>query len=382
MFDFVTEINILLTLIVIFAGVLTSLYGKYKNYARTTYLHVNRKKDFEPFVSVIVPVYNEVEVIENTIRTIEKSFYERFEIIVIDDNSNDGTYELLKKLENEYSNLIVRRKNGIKGKAQSLNEAFAIAKGDIILILDADSRIPPEYISTHISCFSRDDIQMIFTGFEPLNYKPKNFAHKIQDLFFSFAKDIIFSNIFVNMIFMGNGVFFKRSLLEKVMPIDPNTLVDDFSIAMELQKLKVKEYFSIYPWLRALYANNLRDLWKQHFRWYYGGYREMIKRFFKGGGKTYIFSVLLYYSPVILSLLFVLTNSYIFLFLLWYLFIYSYSTFVTCGLLNPNRRTRIIESFYLALVVIVFQLSVLIPSTICALFMKKREWYKTSREKI
>ncbi|GEM_PF-1261227 len=387
------------------AGIFTILIGKYINYMRTTRLHVSKKRDFKPFVSVIIPTWNEADVIENTIRNVEESFYEKFEIIVVDDRSTDGTYEILKDLEKEYSNLTVLKKKGRKGKPQSINEAMEVARGDIILFLDADSRISPEYISTHVACFSHPNANMIFTDFEPYNYKPKNLSHKIQELFFSFVKDVVYSNIFVKMIFMGNGVFFKREILDKVVPIDPTTLVDDFTIASKLSEIGVREVFSIYPWVNIQYANSLKDLWKQHMRWYYGGFREIVK-FMKAGNLKYllfyIFSIAFFTSPIWFTILWIFFGNF-WLFLGLYLIVYAYSLFTFSQLLDVNRRLSVLSTFILPALVMVFELSVLIPAMLKSLFVeryyevmdrigkrmnknlnkkgKEEDWYKVKRDK-
>ncbi len=381
----------------IFLGIFTVLLGKYINHMRTTRLHVNMKKDFRPFVSVVIPTWNEADVIENTIRNIEKSFYDKFEVIVVDDRSTDGTYEILKSLEKEYDNLKVLRKKGRKGKPQSINEAMEVAKGDIILLLDADSRISPEYISTHVACFSHPDINMIFTDFEPYNYKPGNIAHKVQEMFFSFVKDVIYSNIFIRMIFMGNGVFFRRKVFDKLLPIDPTTLVDDFTMASKLAKMKVVEYFSIYPWVSIQYVNSLKELWKQHMRWYYGGFREIVKFMKKGDPKyifLYMFSITFFTSPIWFSILWAIYGGF-WLLLGLYLITYAYSIFTFSQLLNVDRKLSVSCSILLPAFVMVFELSVLIFAMIKALFVeryfdvmekigkKKREdeWYKVKRDK-
>ncbi len=392
------SLSIAMFFLVVSAGIFTVLLGKYINHMRTTRLHVNMEKDFKPFVSVVIPTWNEADVIENTIKNVEGSFYRDFEIVVVDDRSEDGTYEILRKLERKYNNLTVLQKKGRKGKPQSINEAMEVAKGEIILFLDADSRISPEYISTHVACFSHPCINMIFTDFEPYNYKPENLAHRVQELFFSFAKDVIYSNIFVKMIFMGNGVFFRREVLDKVVPIDPTTLVDDFTIASKLSEMKIDEIFSIYPWVNIQYANTLHDLWKQHMRWYYGGFREIVKLMKAGNLKYlffYLFTVGLFTAPIWFTILWFFFGN-IWLFIGLYLIIYAYSLFAFSQVLNVERRLSILSSFLLPAFVMIFELSVLIPAMLKSLFveryfevmdkigrgMRKRDdWYKVKRDK-
>ncbi|MCD6449129.1 MAG: glycosyltransferase family 2 protein, partial [Thermotogaceae bacterium] len=243
----------------------------------------------------------------------------------------------------------------------------------------------PEYIPTHVSCFSKDDIEMIVTGFEPYNFKPGNLSHKFQEIFFNFVRDVIYSNLIIKMIFMGNGVFFRRRTLNKVLPIDPTTLVDDFSIATELFKLGVKEYFSIYPWVEIQYANGLKELWKQHFRWYYGGFDEMLKRA-KSGVWTfkaiYTFAFVFFFSPIILSSLSLMFGTYLFLVILGALVIYVYSTFTFSTLLDTERKVRVLSAFILPPFIMLFELSVLIPAIVLPLigFKRKIEWYKVERD--
>jgi len=60
--------------------------------------------------SVIIPVYNEADIIEKNLREVKATFDEfgcRYEIIVIDDGSEDASYQILKRLERSIPNLIV-----------------------------------------------------------------------------------------------------------------------------------------------------------------------------------------------------------------------------------------------------------------------------------
>ncbi|SHH30705.1 glycosyltransferase [Thermosipho atlanticus] len=370
-------ISILISLIIV-------LYGKYKNEKRTNYLHENRNPDYTPFVSVIIPTWNEEEVIENTIRTVENSSYKNIEIIVIDDNSTDNTFNIAKNLENEFSNLKVLLKKGRKGKPQSINEAMEIAKGDIILLIDADARIPKNYISSHIFCFSNEKVHMIFTNFEAYNFKFKP-VHIIQEIYFNFVKAIFYSNIFVKMIFMGNGVFFRRDLLEKILPVDPETLVDDFSMATKLSKMKVKEYYSTYPYIGIQFVSNFKDLWKQHKRWYVGGFREMFKRI-KEGHFFYLFVYiligLLIFSPIYTLFIDIFFNTNSFL----YLFGLVVSVYILMAVSSLDSKKMgffsLLYSFIFTPLLMLFEMFVLIESYILGPLNKVTEWYKVKREKM
>ena len=93
-------------------------------------------------LSIVIPTYNEKENIEVLIHQIEKFFHKKynrnFEIIIVDDNSPDGTAQLAIKLNKTYGNIrvIIRRKR--KGVGAALREGYNKSKGNLILSTDAD----------------------------------------------------------------------------------------------------------------------------------------------------------------------------------------------------------------------------------------------------
>ncbi len=96
-------------------------------------------------LSIIVPVYNEIQTLEkiiNKINNINISF--KKEIILVDDFSTDGTRNLIKNLENKYK-VILHNKN--LGKGAAIHSALKLVTGDYVIIQDADLEYDPnEYI--------------------------------------------------------------------------------------------------------------------------------------------------------------------------------------------------------------------------------------------
>ncbi len=89
---------------------------------------------------MVIPVYNEINFIDEVIRAVKDTSYEK-EIIIVDDYSTDGTREYLKGLQDQDIITIFHEKN--QGKSAALRSGFTHAKGDIIIIQDADLEYDP-----------------------------------------------------------------------------------------------------------------------------------------------------------------------------------------------------------------------------------------------
>ena len=110
-----------------------------KKYKARTKLR-KRNPDFKPFVSVIIPAYNEEKVIKNTIESILRSDYSNFEVVVVDDGSTDNTVNVVNQNYKQHPKVrLIKKPNG--GKPSAINEGCSEANGEIIIIFDADTSI-------------------------------------------------------------------------------------------------------------------------------------------------------------------------------------------------------------------------------------------------
>lgn len=91
----------------------------------------------EPLVSVLVPAYNEGEVIQKTIHSLLASRYQNLEILVIDDGSKDNTYECAVSATSDPRVRVFRKEND--GKGQALNFGLLRARGEYVVAIDADT---------------------------------------------------------------------------------------------------------------------------------------------------------------------------------------------------------------------------------------------------
>lgn len=87
-----------------------------------------------PFFSVIIPTYNQCDLLKKAIQSVEKQTFTNYEVIVVDNNSSDGTREFLEKNKN----VIYKKINNNGVIAKSRNLGIKLAKGQWISFLDSD----------------------------------------------------------------------------------------------------------------------------------------------------------------------------------------------------------------------------------------------------
>lgn len=102
------------------------------------------------FLSIVIPAYNEEErILETLAEVIDylKTKNYTHEIIVVDDGSNDGTSQLIKKLASQESNLSLLENKINEGKGFSVRRGMLAARGDLIIFMDADNATPFDQIT-------------------------------------------------------------------------------------------------------------------------------------------------------------------------------------------------------------------------------------------
>lgn len=119
-----------------------------------------------PLISVVLPMYNAENFIEETIRSVLNQTYKTFEILVVDDCSNDKSVEIVESLIEEYKNIKLYINNENLGVAISRNRAVKNANGRFICYLDADDFWLPDKLEKQLNFVLQNDCAFSFTGYE------------------------------------------------------------------------------------------------------------------------------------------------------------------------------------------------------------------------
>ena len=106
-----------------------------------------------PKVSIIIVNYNGKELLQKCLDSLLKVNYDNFEIILVDNNSTDGTVEFITK---NYPSLIIIKLDSNKGFAEPNNVAAKISKGKYLLFLNNDTVVTPNFISEMVKVMETD----------------------------------------------------------------------------------------------------------------------------------------------------------------------------------------------------------------------------------
>jgi len=232
------------TLAIVFLVVVMFLYGVYMQIA---YKHRKRKLkkhpielnyQYKPFVSILIPAHNEESVIEKTVDNLVKLDYSNFEIIVIDDRSSDNTAQIITNIAQKYEKVtaIIREKDAFPGKSAVLNDAMKIAKGEAILVFDADARVDSDFISKLVPYLEPEDVGAVQAR-KVISNNDFNFLTRCQNN--EYAMDCIVQvgrdSVKGAVELRGNGELIKRKALEDIHGWNNYTITDDLDMSTRLQ---------------------------------------------------------------------------------------------------------------------------------------------------
>ena len=185
-----------------------------------------------PFVSVILPAYNEEKSIAKTIRSVSKSDYPRFEVIVVDDGSRDNTLKIARKFQSKRVR-VFHKKNG--GKGTALNFGIKKTKGEIIFSMDADTTVDSQSMKRMVRFF-KDERVMSVTPSIVID-KPKNILQRIQHV--EYAMGIFLRKAFASLeaIYVAPGAFsaYRKSFFDKYGGYDEENITEDLELTLRIQ---------------------------------------------------------------------------------------------------------------------------------------------------
>jgi cellulose synthase/poly-beta-1,6-N-acetylglucosamine synthase-like glycosyltransferase/peptidoglycan/xylan/chitin deacetylase (PgdA/CDA1 family) len=244
-------------------------------FATTQYLReisrIGRKKmkQFDGFVSVLIPARNEENSIRKTVSSVLASDYLNFEVIVIDNGSIDDTSKKLKEFKGITNFKLVRENKA--GKYAAINTGIKSSKGEIIVVIDADTQLLPDTLRKLVGPFNRSKIGAVAGNLKVGNLT--NFLTKIQSIEYTIGLNLerrsydLFGNLPVVPGALGA---WRRKYLDQVGGLTPDTLAEDADLAIRIQRMGYKTAYVSDAIAFTEAPETIKDFIKQRQRWIYG----------------------------------------------------------------------------------------------------------------
>lgn len=205
----------------------------------------NRDIEQRYSVSVVIPARNESGNIEDAVKRLP-SLGKHTEIIFIEGNSTDDTWESMEKVKSKYSvthDIKTGRQTG-KGKGDAVRKGFDMATGDILMILDADLTVPPEDLLKFYHAIASDKGDFINGSrlVYPMEKEAMRFLNLLGNKFFSFAFSWLLNQPFKDTLCGSKVIFrddYKRLIANRSFfgNFDP---FGDFDLIFGAYKLNLK----------------------------------------------------------------------------------------------------------------------------------------------
>ncbi len=218
------------------------------------------KKVDNVLVSIVIPCFNERDFIQEIVNRVKNASIPNKEIIVIDDCSTDGTREIVRNtIEGEVTRVVYHQKN--MGKGAALRSGFRVAKGDIIIIQDADLEYDPDEYTKSIKLILEDKADVVYGSRFAASegHRVLYFWHTVGNKFLTLFSNI-FSDLNLTDMMTGHKVF-KKDIIDKIT-IRENSFGFESEITAKIAKLRCRIYEVGISYSGRTYAEGKKIGWK------------------------------------------------------------------------------------------------------------------------
>ncbi|WP_126661897.1 glycosyltransferase [Haloterrigena salifodinae] len=209
------------------------------------------KTPAEPTVSIVLPTYNEAQIVETKLDDLLGLEYpmEKVELVVVDSSTDDTRAIIREYLEGlEAPDLVLLEEDERRGLAPALNDAYAAASNEMVVKTDCDSKLAPDALLEAAANLADNDIAAVtgcnveVLGGSEVESGYRGVQSHIQQLE---------SHLDSTLIFHGPFSAFENDAL---LPIDPNSLADDTELALKIRRQRSRVIFD--PAVRYMEASH------------------------------------------------------------------------------------------------------------------------------
>lgn len=165
-----------------------------------------------PLISVVTPSYNQAPFLEDTLRSVASQNYPQTEHIVVDGGSTDGSVDIIRRHAPQLRHWVSERD---RGQSHAINKGLAMAQGDVLAWLNSDDTYLPGALHAVGGFFAEHpDVDLVYGDFVYTDVagRPMRRRHVFRTMAY---ETLLYHD------YLGQpAVFFRRSLFEKVGPVD------------------------------------------------------------------------------------------------------------------------------------------------------------------
>lgn len=380
--------------LIAFLSILVSSWSVYNSFLAiygVTWKRVDNKDPSGKTFSIIIPAKNEEKVLGRLLDRMVNQEYDKskYEIIVIEDGSTDNTFQVCKKYENLYNDLIkciqLPPAKVPNGKSRALNYALNRAKHEIIGVFDADTVPRLDVLSYASAAFSDPQIAGVQGKLIPINVRESIIARfaSLEELYYEYSiSGRARLGLFVPL--EGTCSFVRKSALQQVGGWNEYNLTEDLDLSIKLisNGYRIAYVPSILAWREV--PITLAWLIKQRLRWYRGHFEVNLA--IKNGkiDLKFIDGILIVATPIFMilnlvnySLILIYPTS---LFIIVTIFVSSASfiSFFTAIVISKKHLIELPYSL-LSLAYMNFIIILNIIALILEMTKRPRVWVKTER---
>jgi glycosyltransferase involved in cell wall biosynthesis len=204
-----------------------------------------RETSSSGLVSVVVPAYRHARFVGHALDSLLDQTYGNIEVILLDDQSPDETYQLIRawserlNVERRFRRIIAKQNEINLGAHDSINRGIALAEGEFITILNSDDAYASHRIESLVSASKETGARLLFSGVRVINESGEwtmqpGLAAELESAvdFASSCPSVSFALLKKNIACSTGNLFFTRTLFEEVGPFRPFRYCHDWDFAL------------------------------------------------------------------------------------------------------------------------------------------------------
>jgi cellulose synthase/poly-beta-1,6-N-acetylglucosamine synthase-like glycosyltransferase len=248
---------------------------------------IERKKSlpsnisYSPFVSVVVPARDEAENIASCIHSLLNSTYSsnNFEIIIVNDNSEDETVEIVQTLQKQHDHIrLVHTKSSsggnLQGKTHAVHTGIEASKGELVLMTDADCTVDSRWVETAVRIFADESVGFVCSFTQ---VAANSLFEHLQNMEWIHNHTLASSGVGLHQPLgcFGNNICIRRTTYNDIggYPNIPFSVTEDLALMQAVAKTQWHIRYVCLPSMKVTTKGhtNLQEFIHQHHRWARGG---------------------------------------------------------------------------------------------------------------